>query len=534
MKADLHVHTNISDSNYSIEETIQMAKEQGITHLGIVDHDTTLGLKKAIEVGEKYGIKIIPGIEISAYDYKNNRKVHILGYKFDLNAHNIKNLCDPIIKKRHNNSLWQIEKLIENGYKIRLDEVYEKAKYSTCIYKQHIMDVLIEKGYTDKIYSSLYKQLFKGNGICARDIEYIDVFDAVKAIKGDGGIAVLAHPGQLKSYDLIDDLVEIGLDGIELYHEDHTDADHRKILEYQEKYNLILTGGSDYHGDYGSNFKIGDFLTSKEYIKFFDNEIEEALKFIKPIVKQAGEILKEAVKNHISINFKNSDHRDLVTKYDIKIEEFLIEKILNRYPNHGFITEENTKESYVKGKYIWIIDPIDGTTNFINYKKDFAISIALYKDEEPLLGVVYDVIKDDMYVGISNKGAFLNNIPLEILDPNIVLKEAIVDVSLNSISKFRENFEADLVRLTKDIRGHRACGTASLAICRIALGEIHAYLSAKLSLWDYAAASIILGELGGESSFIFEKASHKFHRNKVTFIAACNKEISSQIIEKII
>ncbi len=271
MKADLHVHTNVSDSSCSTEETVKMAKSFGVTHLGIVNHDTIDGLAEGIELGKEYGVNIIPGIEISAYDFENEKKVHILGFLFDLAAPNIKKVCDIIVKRRHSNSLWQIKKLFENGYDITLEDLKEKTKRSRCIYKQHIMEVLMEKGYTDRIYSSLYKELFKGNGICSRDIEYADVFDAVKAVKDDGGIAILAHPGQFDSYYLIDDLVKAGLDGIEMYHHYHTPRDHNRIIEYRDKYNLILTGGSDYHGNYGSKeIQIGEITTSKEYVKYFD------------------------------------------------------------------------------------------------------------------------------------------------------------------------------------------------------------------------------------------------------------------------
>jgi hypothetical protein len=269
MKADLHVHTSISDSNYSIEETIQKAKNNEVKYLGIVDHDTTAGLEKAIKIGGKYQVTVIPGIEISAYDFKRKRKVHILGYNFDLRAVNIEKLCSPIIQRRHENSIWQIEKLVEHNYNISLEEVGAKAKDSTCIYKQHIMAVLIEKGYTDSIYSDLYKKLFKNNGICARDIEYIDAFKAVEAIKQDKGLAILAHPGQLNSYEIIEELLEVGLDGLELCHEGHAPKDYKIIMEYALKYNLLLSGGSDFHGEYGGKTDIGGLPVPFKYVKYF-------------------------------------------------------------------------------------------------------------------------------------------------------------------------------------------------------------------------------------------------------------------------
>ena len=164
MKGDLHVHTDISDSSYNIEETLTMAKENEVTHIGITNHDTVRGLKEAIDIGKSMGIKVIPGIEISAYDFINNRKVHILGYNFNLNGENIRKICDPILEKRDKNSRWQIETILENGYELDLDYIKEKSSSSNVIYKQHIMAALIKGNYTDKfiqIYIESYSKIME-------------------------------------------------------------------------------------------------------------------------------------------------------------------------------------------------------------------------------------------------------------------------------------------------------------------------------------------------------------------------------------
>lgn len=272
MRADLHVHTNISDGFYDFERTIILAKARGVTHLAITNHDTIKGLEEAIVEGEKQGVTIIPGIEISACDLQSRKKVHLLGYCLDLNGLNIKKLCDPILEKRKANSLWQLDSIIKAGFKIDVEKIYERSKNSGVIYKQHIMAELVDGNYMDDIYKNLYKELFKGGGICDKDIEYVDMIEAVKAIKADHGLAVLAHPGQLDSYDFIKALVNAGLDGIELNHVYHKPADRLKIMEYSNKYNLILTGGSDFHGPYGTSINIGDIECPSEYHYIFNNK----------------------------------------------------------------------------------------------------------------------------------------------------------------------------------------------------------------------------------------------------------------------
>ncbi|SFL70832.1 hypothetical protein SAMN04487943_103212 [Gracilibacillus orientalis] len=261
MKADLHVHSYYSDGSNSVEELMKQAVKEGVTHMSIVDHDTVARWTEIQALGKKYGVDVIPGIEISAYDYKRDRKVHVLGYHYRTDAPHIHELCAPLLKRRHENSLWQIEQIRSLDYGIDQDEIAQTAKPSQAIYKQHIMDHITTEPYTSEDYKKVYRALFKGDGVANRDIAYVDVFDAVKAIVLDGGIAVVAHPGQLNSYDLIPELVDIGLGGIELAHPDHTKADHQRVIELANQYNLLKTGGTDYHGEYGIEIGIGDLTT---------------------------------------------------------------------------------------------------------------------------------------------------------------------------------------------------------------------------------------------------------------------------------
>lgn len=267
MKADLHVHTTYSDGSYSVEETLKKAVKNGLSHISIVDHDTIKGTRLAQKIGMQLGITVIPGIEISAYDFNNNRKVHILGYMYDEEATHIQKLCQPLLERRHNNSIWQVQQLINHGFQLSLDVLNTKSKTSQVIYKQHIMSALTDLPFTDSTYQSQYKELFKNNGVCARDITYVNAIDAVGAIKADNGIAVLAHPGQLNSFEMIPALVEAGLDGIELNHFDHSEEDKVRVREYADMYQLALTGGSDFHGEFGKSIEIGDILCPPAFIE---------------------------------------------------------------------------------------------------------------------------------------------------------------------------------------------------------------------------------------------------------------------------
>ena len=208
MLGDLHVHTRFSDGSYEIREALAEAARRGLDYISFVDHDTveqtSAALKIAVAVSDSMSARplIIPGVEISAYDFGRGRKVHILGYGYDEKASSIRTLCDPLINRRHENTLEKAEILRDAGYPVDEEALkavaFGEGGAGKWFYKQHIMLVLMAAGLADAVYGSLYKSLFKGEGICSRDITYVDARDAVKAVVEDGGLAVLAHPGQTR------------------------------------------------------------------------------------------------------------------------------------------------------------------------------------------------------------------------------------------------------------------------------------------------------------------------------------------------
>ncbi|MEA5020731.1 MAG: PHP domain-containing protein [Gordonibacter sp.] len=252
MIADFHVHTTMSDGSDTFEEVLQQARARGIERIAFTNHDTTVGLDEAYALGARYNIEVVGGIEVSAWDARCQRKVHVLGLGVYEGAPALAALCNPLLDRRRANSLWQLDRLVESDYEVDVDYALALGRASTCLYKQHLMAALTKDPYPSSAYRTLYTSLFKEGGICDRDIAYIDVRDAVAAIVEDGGLAVLAHPGQLNSFDMIPSLVACGLGGIEQYHPDHTPADRSLCADLAERYDLICTFGSDYHGRFGS------------------------------------------------------------------------------------------------------------------------------------------------------------------------------------------------------------------------------------------------------------------------------------------
>lgn len=257
MRVELHCHTRMSDGSYHFEELLELAVQEQIGYLAVTNHDTTKGLAEMEELCLTRGIEFIPGIEISGFDAQRQRRVHILGYYIEQDHEAIHKLCNPLLKRRHEGCRIATERLIEAGYNINWDSVQEYAAGGTGVYKQHIMHALIDQGYTDRIYGDLYKKLFSRGqqgerpGIAYIPTEYVDAKDAVRAIILAGGVPVLAHPGQYQSFEIAEELVEVGLQGIEVWHTLHGEQDEERARELALKYNLIMTGGTDFHGFYG-------------------------------------------------------------------------------------------------------------------------------------------------------------------------------------------------------------------------------------------------------------------------------------------
>jgi len=258
LKADLHVHSVFSDGSDSVRQIIDTAKKARLDVISVTDHDTTEHLQRIPKEPE---IKIVAGVEISAIHYKTKLKAHILGYNIK-ETDQLKALLQNTLIARGKNSEKQIEILIREGFRIDIEKLAKAG--GKIIYKQHIMQWLITTGQAPDMFGSFYKKIFKNGGICDFDISYPDVFDIIVAVKQAGGVAVLAHPGQQQNFGLIRELKGCGLDGLEINHPANTESDKNIIREYAKKFNLFLTGGSDYHGKYeNKSAAIGDFLSEE-------------------------------------------------------------------------------------------------------------------------------------------------------------------------------------------------------------------------------------------------------------------------------
>ncbi|RXI98153.1 inositol monophosphatase family protein [Anaerobacillus alkaliphilus] len=214
------------------------------------------------------------------------------------------------------------------------------------------------------------------------------------------------------------------------------------------------------------------------------------------IVREAAQLIKHSLQTELIVEYK-SNPNDLVTEMDRKIEAFFCEQITNEFPKHYILGEEGTgKDLNTLDGTVWIIDPIDGTTNFVHQQRHFAISVGIYEDGVGKVGIIYDVMADELYLALENKGAYLNGVQLPML------KEAKVSEALIALNSGWILKDERLKDLVSKCRGTRAYGAAAIEMASVAANRIDGYISLNLSPWDFAAGAILIKEVGAVISTI--------------------------------
>ncbi|QOR67721.1 inositol monophosphatase [Cytobacillus suaedae] len=242
---------------------------------------------------------------------------------------------------------------------------------------------------------------------------------------------------------------------------------------------------------------------------------------------EAGEILRKATKETIRVEYKTSA-ADLVTQKDKEIEQFFIDRIASTYPTHYLLGEEglaSDQEYEPNQEIVWIVDPIDGTTNFVHQKRNFAISVGIYENGKPRIGFVYDPIAEELFHAQVGQGAYLNDQPLPKL-PEKTLEEA--NVSINQLWLVPNTYVDYTIftSMVQKARGTRYIGSAALEIAYVASGRLDTYIDFRLSSWDIAGGMVILGEVDGLMKTVDDKNIDVFNPG-ITFFS--NKQVLDEI-----
>ena len=250
MSSDLHCHTKISDGSMGIEDLIGMAKRRGISTLSITDHDTPAAATRAVILGKRQGLHVIHGVELSTSDPARGGKAHLLCYLCDT-PDRLEKVCRATGEKRKKAATEMVRRVMRY-YPITPEMIVRCATGSTNIYKQHIMHALMDAGYADSIFGDVFQKLFGEKGVARVAIDYPDVREVIDLIHSAGGVAVLAHPYTYHNEALLEELVERGLDGVEVWHPSHSEQQTAELKAFAQQHHLLMTGGSDFHGMYSN------------------------------------------------------------------------------------------------------------------------------------------------------------------------------------------------------------------------------------------------------------------------------------------
>ena len=256
---DLHTHSTASDGTFAPSALVAEACRSGVTHLALTDHDGVGGLEEARAEAHARGMRFIDGLELSA-DYQPGT-MHILGYGFDPVDAALSEKLAKVLKSRTDRNPKICEKLRELGMDVWIEEVQAYAG-GDVVGRPHFARLLVDKGYVKSGQEAFDLYLEKGKPAYVGK-EKLSPEDCINLIRGAGGVAVLAHPKQLGAAgvdeleSILHRLIGAGLQGIECYYRNHSAEDEELFRGLAEKYGLLQTGGSDFHGQNKPEVKLG-------------------------------------------------------------------------------------------------------------------------------------------------------------------------------------------------------------------------------------------------------------------------------------
>jgi predicted metal-dependent phosphoesterase TrpH len=272
IKADLHTHTHYSDGYHSPEELITLAKDAGLAYLAITDHDNVDAIDEAITIGRTHSIEIITGVEISAEH--NGRETHILAYYFDHKNEELLDYLQNFRKERMKRAIKIVEKLNELDIPLQLDDVLSRVKGNASIGRPHIAIALAEGNFVNSYYDAFSKYIGDDKPAYVKKPN-ISSREAIELINRCGGLSFIAHPGKsLRNNNTLFELIEFGIDGIEVIHPSHNESDVQYFKEISSQYFLLESGGSDFHGGRINDVSIlGRFYTAEQNLIAMKNRL---------------------------------------------------------------------------------------------------------------------------------------------------------------------------------------------------------------------------------------------------------------------
>ena len=266
---DLHIHTIYSDGTWTPQEVVSRAKKLNLAAISITDHDSVAGLEEAIARGKKLGIEVVPGIEMST-DVGED-EIHVLGYYLNWKEKEFLAQLEKFQAARAERNRKLIKKLKELGMEINHGELKGLSGRGV-ISRLHIARLMVRKEYVSSIGNAFERWLNPGKPAYVKKMN-VSPFQIIELILKTGGVPVFAHPFLSKRDDLIPHLVKAGLKGIEVYHSAHDSRVTQYYQKVAQKYHLLITGGSDCHGEAKDKVLMGKVKVPVSVLRVLKKEI---------------------------------------------------------------------------------------------------------------------------------------------------------------------------------------------------------------------------------------------------------------------
>jgi 3',5'-nucleoside bisphosphate phosphatase len=260
--ADLHVHSHCSDGLWTPTQAVEEACRAGLQAFSLTDHDTVDGLAEAMEAGERLGLEVVIGTELSAHI--REREVHILGYCFDRRDLRLNAALNQVHQSRYERGMAIVERLNGLGLRVTLDEVLSQAKGSP-LGRPHIAAAMVNRGLVAS-KDEAFSRYIGDRGPAFWPKPYTAAEAVIELIHQAGGVSVLAHPGLSFPEGVLAELVACGLDGIEVFHPAHQPPQIEYYLQLAGRYHLLVSGGSDSHGE-AEGIRIGEYGIGYEAVE---------------------------------------------------------------------------------------------------------------------------------------------------------------------------------------------------------------------------------------------------------------------------
>jgi predicted metal-dependent phosphoesterase TrpH len=243
-RIDLHAHSTTSDGKLRPSEVVRLAASLGVGTLALTDHDTTDGVLEAQQTGQELGLEVIAGIEINSEGEHGD--AHILGYYIDPTEPRLQDQLLAVRDARVGRAKGMLHKLAAMGMPLDWEHIKTIAGDASSIARPHIARAMIEAGYVATTQEAFDKYISNDGPAYVNRLR-MTMSESVGYIHGAGGLAVMAHPADSKLVHIIPQLVQAGLDGLEVYYPRHTPQQQADLLDIARRYNLLITGGSDFH-----------------------------------------------------------------------------------------------------------------------------------------------------------------------------------------------------------------------------------------------------------------------------------------------